>query len=206
MSTPVYIRLKKTIILSSLKSIQLRDIAYISTSSSYKREIEETAIYQLKKEDNNIVIIDGFIVIDHLNRKYKDELDFQIIGPAQMIIRIEEKKKKPSLILFSFVWILLFIGAAMTIINFHYDVSMQEVQQKVHFLITGEKVEHPLWMQIPYSLGLGVGMLLFLNFWFKKRFNDEPSPLEVELFNYQQDINNYLSHYENKLNDQDPLL
>src|SRR5690625_6783496 len=87
----------------------------------------------------------------------------------------------------------------MTIMNFHYDVSMQEVQQKLHYLFTGEQNEFPLWIQIPYSFGLGIGMLLFFNHWFKKRFNEEPSPLEVELFNYQQDLDNYVNHYENKL-------
>lgn len=89
----------------------------------------------------------------------------------------------------------------MTIMNFHYDVSMQEVQQKIHYLLTGKHSKYPLWIQIPYSFGLGVGMLLFFNHWFKKRFNEEPSPLEIELFNYQQDLNQYVMHYENKLDD-----
>src|SRR5699024_4221207 len=87
------------------------------------------------------------------------------------------------------------------IMNFHYDVSMQEVQQKLHFLITGEKTEFPLWIQIPYSIGLGVGMLLFFNHWFNKRFNEEPSSLEIEIYNYQQNLDQYLGHYENKVND-----
>src|SRR5699024_2856818 len=87
-----------------------------------------------------------------------------------------------------FAWILLFIGTAMTIMNFHDDVNMQAVQQKVHFVLTGQETEYPLWIQIPYSLGLGLGMILFLNHWFKKRINEEPSPLEIELFTYQQDL------------------
>jgi len=102
------------------------------------------------------------------------------------------------------VWLILFVGSAMTIINFHYDVSMQEVQQKLHFLITGERNETPLWIQIPYSIGLGVGMLLFFNHWFNKRFNEEPSPLEIEIYNYQQNLDHYLAYYENEVNDTKP--
>src|SRR5699024_8661071 len=100
-----------------------------------------------------------------------------------------------------FVYLVLLLVSELTINNFHYDVSMQDVQQKLHYLITGKKNDFPLWIQVPYSFGLGIGMLLFFNHWFKKRFNDEPSPLEVELFNYQQDLNHYVSHYENELND-----
>ncbi len=50
----------------------------------------------------------------------------------------------------------------MTIMNFHYDVSMQPVQQKLHFILTGVENEYPLWIQIPYSIGLGLGTVLFL--------------------------------------------
>ena len=52
--------------------------------------------------------------------------------------------------------------------------------------------------QIPYSIGLGLGMVLFFNHFFRKRINEEPSPLEVEMFNYQQDIDQYVIIHENK--------
>jgi len=99
------------------------------------------------------------------------------------------------------VWLILFIGAAMTIINFHYDVSMQEVHQKIHFMFTGTYAKYPLFLQIPYSIGLGIGIVLFLNHWFNKRFNEEPSPLELELFQYKNKVNEYIAHHENNLND-----
>ena len=44
---------------------------------------------------------------------------------------------------------------------------------------------------------------LFFNHWFNKRFNEEPSPLEVEIFKYQQDLDNYLNYKENEYNARD---
>ena len=41
-------------------------------------------------------------------------------------------------------------------------------------------------------------MTLFFNHFFKKRINDEPSPLEVEMFNYQQSLDQYVIMNENK--------
>ncbi|WP_099158419.1 stage V sporulation protein AA [Virgibacillus ndiopensis] len=204
MSEIVYLRMKRNVEMIGLQAVQLRHIALISTPSQFKRELEKTTLYRISKEDRNIVIIDSFLVIDHLNSLYPG-IEFQLIGPSQTIIRITKRKKAPSILIVSFVWLLLFIGTAMTIMNFHYDVSMQEVQQKLHYLLTGEQEEYPLWIQIPYSFGLGIGMLLFFNHWFKKRFNEEPSPLEVEIFNYQQDLDQYVSYYENKLNDNKPI-
>lgn len=196
----VYIRFKKSIQVEGLEEIKLKDIALISTKSKHKSTLEKTKIYQITKKDHNIIIIDSFFVIDYLN-KQNENLEFQPIGPGQTIIRVEPSHKQTSIFMVASVWLILFIGTAMTIMNFHYDVSMQEVQQKLHYLLTGKENKFPLWIQIPYSFGLGVGMILFLNHWFKKKINEEPSPLEVELFNYQQDLDKYLSHYENQLND-----
>ncbi|HLR63209.1 MAG TPA: stage V sporulation protein AA [Lentibacillus sp.] len=200
MSEIVYLRMKKSIELPHLKKINLKDIACISTASPLKNELEKTPIYRITKKDLNVVVVDSFLVIDHLNTHYR-KLEFQLVGPSHTIIRIQKHKKSPNIMITAIVWLLLFIGTAMTIINFHYDVSMQEVQQKLHYLLTGEKNQYPLWIQIPYSLGLGFGMLLFFNHWFSKRINEEPSPLEVEIFNYQQNMDQYLAHYENTLND-----
>ncbi|HLQ97516.1 MAG TPA: stage V sporulation protein AA [Candidatus Dormibacteraeota bacterium] len=196
----VYIRFKKSIQVEGLEEIKLKDIALISTNSKHKSALEKTKIYQITEKDHNIIIIDSFFVIDYLN-KQNENLEFQPIGPVQTIIRVEQSQKKTSIFMVACVWLILFIGTAMTIMNFHYDVSMQEVQQKLHYLLTGNENEFPLWIQIPYSFGLGVGMILFLNHWFKKKINEEPSPLEVELFNYQQDLDKYISHYENQLNE-----
>jgi len=195
----IYLKMKKKLILSAKKHIHLKDIAYISANNrEKKRKLENTPIYRITKKDKNTVVIDSFLIIDHLHQMYKDT-EFQLIGPEQTIISIETNRKPPSIVLTACVWIILFIGAAMTIMNFHYDVSMQEVQQKLHFILTGEESEFPLWIQIPYSIGLGLGMILFFNHWFNKRINEEPSPLEVEIFNYQQDLDHYLRHYENKI-------
>jgi len=196
----VYIRMKKNLNVSHLQKIYLKDIAHIATTSFNQKTLENTPIYNITKADRDIVVIDSFLVIEHLNQAY-DNLEFQLIGPTYTVIRVTTNKHQLSVLMATFVWLLLFIGAAMTIMNFHNDVGMQEVQQKLHYLLTGENNKHPLWMQIPYSLGLGLGMLLFFNHWFKKRFNEEPSPLEIELFKYQKDIDHYISYYENKMED-----
>ncbi|GAA0327607.1 stage V sporulation protein AA [Oceanobacillus sp. FSL W7-1293] len=200
MAELVYIRMRKKIVLEAWQELKLKDIAYISTQSNKKELLEDTSIYRLSKKDKNILVIDSFLVIDHLTKEYSD-IEFQLLGPEQTLIQIEPRKKATHPLVLTFVWLLLFVGSAMTIMNFHYDVSMQPVQQKLHFLLTGTENEYPLWIQIPYSLGLGVGTILFFNHWFKKRFNEEPSPLEVEIFNYQQDLQQYINTMENELND-----
>ena len=194
----VYLRLKNKIEAKLHQTVKLGDIALVSADEDTRQKLIHTELYEIKKEDRNIVIIDVFRVIHQLSQRYEN-LEFQQVGPNQTIIRIQKPKKSSSILFVAFIWLLLFIGAAMAIMNFHYDVSMEEVQQRLHYLMTGEEVEHPFWIQIPYSIGLGVGMILFFNHLFKKRINEEPSPLEVEMFKYQQDLDQYVILHENKL-------
>jgi stage V sporulation protein AA len=197
----VYLRMKKNLEIRNPMEVLLEDVAFLSChSQTIKNELEKIRIYRITEEDKEIVIIDSFLIIKHLTENYPN-LEIQLIGPEQTIIRVNKYRKSPNIFIVALVWLLLFIGTAMTIINFHYDVSMQAVQQKLHFLLTGEENEYPLWIQVPYSLGLGVGMILFFNHWFKKRFNEEPSPLEVEIYKYQKSLDDYVNFHENKLND-----
>lgn len=202
MTDIIYIRMKHKIQVKEHSMILLRDIAQISTQVKEKDFIYDTPLYEVKVTDNKIVMIDSFMVIEHLNKQFKT-YEFELIGANETIVEIEQSAKKRHIGLVAFIWVLLFIGTAMTIINFHYDVSMQEVQQQIHYIFSGEKEEFPLFIQIPYSLGLGIGMVVFLNRWFKKKINEEPSPLEIELFNYQKDLDSYISYYENPLNNED---
>lgn len=196
----IYLRMKKHYQTTDKKKIKLRDIAHISGDETIVATLKQIVIYEIVKEDLQVCVIEGFTVIQKLQASFP-KLDLQLLGPNQTIIHITKKGKLPRVTFVLLVWFLLFVGSAMTIMNFHYDVSMQSVQQRLHYLFTGEEEKYPLWMQIPYSLGLGLGMILFFNHIFKKRFNEEPSPLEIEIYKYQQDIDQYVSHYENKLND-----
>ena len=176
--------------------ILLEDIAKIIGTKETIASLRGLLIYEVKKSDRNIIVIDLSTIIERIAKNHS--IDIQAIGPSQTIIEVVSKQRGNNTIIFVIVWLLLFIGSALTIMNFHEDVSMPAVHQKVYKLITGNEIERPLILQIPYSFGLGLGMILFFNHFFKKRFNDEPSPLEVEMFNYQQDLDRYVMMTENK--------
>lgn len=202
--TTVYIRMKKSIVVEQDAILKLKDIAYITTSSTERNAMDNLPLYHVTKKDEQYVVMDSFYVIRFV-QEYFPTIAIEIIGGNETVVQIKEPKRRAPILFVGFVWLIFFVGTAMTIMNFHYDVSMQEVQQKIHYIFTGNDSQHPLIIQIPYSIGLGIGMILFLNHWFKKRFNEEPSPLELELFQYKQDVHEYIAYYENELNDDDPI-
>lgn len=193
----IYIRMRNRVKTNPEDVIMLKDVAQIIAPETDMAKLENTVIHRISDKDRNIVVIDVMKVISQIAAKFPD-MEVQTVGPAQTIIEVITKKKGVSLPLFLLIWFLLFFGSAMAIMNFHDDVSMRSVQEKIYTIITGRKVAKPWLFQIPYSIGLGLGMIIFFNHVFKKRINDEPSPLEVEMFNYQMDLDNYLVIHENK--------
>ncbi len=193
----IYVRMRNRVYVKLNQEVKVKDVVKVIGPEDIVRKLEDITLLEVKKEDKNIIIIDLVQVIQEIGRM-DGELEVQTFGPAQTIVEVVYEKRKFSFLFFIGVWMLLFIGTGITIMNYHVDVSMQEVHQKLFKLITGREDKSPLLIQIPYSFGLGLGMVLFFNHFFKKRFNEEPSPLEVEMFNYQQDLDQYVIMNENK--------
>ncbi|MCM3571735.1 MULTISPECIES: stage V sporulation protein AA [Mesobacillus] len=196
MEKTIYIRMRNRVQVKPEQSLLLKDIAQIIASEDIFQELASLQVKKIMPKDH-IHIIDVMKIIRFIAGIYPDH-EIQTVGPPQTIIEVIYKKKGMSIPFFILVWFLLFFGAALTIMNFHEDVSMQSVHQRLYFIMTGKEVAKPLLFQIPYSIGIGLGMILFFNHVFKKRLNEEPSPLEVEMFNYQQSLDQYVILHENK--------
>lgn len=198
MEKTVFVKLRHRVQVKPEAVVTIGDVAQIIANDlNIAEQLKAVPLYKIQPSDKNIVIIDVMKVVRAMTER-DDALDVQVIGPAQTIVEVVEQKRRFSTAYFLLIWLLLFVGSAMAIMNFHEDVSMQEVHQHLYEMITGKKIEKPLLLQIPYSLGLGIGMILFFNHVFRKRINEEPSPLEVEMFNYQQSLDQYVILYENK--------
>jgi stage V sporulation protein AA len=193
----IYIRMRNRVQAHLHDKIRLDVIAQIIAPEAILPNLQKLIIHEVTEKDKSIVVIDVMKVISQISQQSLDA-DIQTIGPAQTIIEVLFKEKGVKLPFFLLIWFLLFFGSAMAIMNFHDDVSMKSVQEKIYTVITGDEKAKPLLFQIPYSIGLGLGMILFFNHVFQKRINEEPSPLEVEIFNYQQDLDNYVVIHENK--------
>jgi stage V sporulation protein AA len=199
----IYIRLRNRFYTQVDETITIGKLAQVIAPNQLKDQICRLPQYTITKEDSSYVVIDAMDVIDTIHTHFP-HVDIQTVGPSQTVLEVKSKKRKVRPLFISLVWILLFIGAALTIMNFHEDVAMGDVHQKIYQLITGEKKEKPLIIQIPYSLGVGIGMVLFFNHLFKKKFNEEPSPLEVEIFKYQQDLDQFIVIQEKRKRETKP--
>jgi len=169
----------------------LGQVAQIIAEPECEEKLKKLPLYRPQPGDGNLVLIDMMRIVREVKKRFPD-MQIEHFGEPHTLVEIASSDKKPNIAVIAAVWFLLFIGSGMAIMNFHADVSMLEVHRRIYELITGERAAHPLLLQIPYSVGIGAGMILFFNHLFKKKINEEPSPLEVEMFMYQENIHQYV--------------
>jgi stage V sporulation protein AA len=196
-STPpptLYLRLRKRVRHTKQHPILLMHVAQLIVDPHLEHHLMRLQVYEPKDYDGTFVLVDMLRVVSAIKQQFP-ELVIEYFGEPHTLVDLVDDRtgeRRPNLMLFLAMCLLLFIGSGLAIMNFHEDVSMPEVHRRIYELVTGTTTERPYLLQIPYSIGLGLGMVLFFNQWFKKKFSEEPSPLEVELYMYQESMNQYM--------------
>lgn len=188
--------------MDSEQQLTLQDVCQLIVPPSYEW-LKQLPLPKVTICNGNYHVIDALEIVQLLYEK-ASELEVQQIGPAQTLVELKLKPRIPKSLMVIFVWLTLFIGSGLTIMNFHTDVSMKEVHERIYYLLTGVKVAYPLWLQVAYSFGIGLGMILFFNHVFKRRINEEPSPMELEMFLYQDSVDQYVIDREKQKQNQEP--
>ena len=143
---------------------------------------------QGKKEQRYVLSVLKIIACIH--EKYP-QVEVQNLGETDIIITYE-KQQTPS-----YVWhickvvvvaAIIFFGSAFSIMAFNNDVGGTELFGQIYELVMGRKSDGFTVLEITYSIGLTLGILLFFNHFGKKRFTVDPTPMEVQMRLYENDI------------------
>lgn len=141
-----------------------------------------------KKEQRFVISILKIIACIH--EQYPN-LDIQNLGETDIIITYENQKTPGKLfhiLKTAFVIVLTFCGAAFSIMAFNNDISVTKLFSQIYEAMTGVKSSGFTILEISYSVGIAVGILMFFNHFGKKRFTVDPTPLEVQMRLYENDI------------------
>lgn len=133
-------------------------------------------------------------VIECIHKEFP-ALEINNLGETDFIITFaknEQPSEVMSWIKTIFVCVLSFFGAAFSIMTFNNDVDVTKIFAQVYELFTGQSSDGFTILEISYSLGIGVGIIVFFNHFAGKKLTDDPTPLEVQMRTYEDDINNTL--------------
>lgn len=97
-----------------------------------------------------------------------------------------------------FVCIVTFFGAMFSIMTFQTDVDIPGLFQNIYFWLTGTESSGFTILEISYAVGIGTGSLFFFNHFGKWKLNQEPTPIEVEMAGYEDQVKQTIQKMEEK--------
>ena len=174
------------------RRVFLKDIAQISCSN---KEIEARVKTMLFPEavgrEPGRYVKSVMEVIACIQKEFPS-LEINNIGVPDFIITYEKQKQPADAVSWlktAAVCVLCFFGASFSIMTFNYDVSITELFGQVYELFTGQTSDGFTVLELSYSLGLGLGIIVFFNHFAGKKLTADPTPLEVQMRTYENDVN-----------------
>ena len=196
----LYIKLNKDVEVTAA-DVFLKDLgSFYCKDDTIVRKCKALKICTFK-QDQTRKVISVMKIIEMITAVYP-EIEIINIGETDIIIEHVKQEKKgryrklPKII---FVSLISFFGTAFTIMAFHNDIQIQELFSKVHEMITGYPSNGYTILEISYSIGLCVGIIVFFNHIGGKRITSDPTPIEVEMRIYEEDVNKTLIENADRL-------
>ncbi len=183
------------------KDVFLKDVADVYCSDpAVQNKCRAMKVMSVRQDKEQSFVENALDVICKL-----ESLDPQIqvnnVGKVEFIINYKPPKAPRPLWQWMktiFICIISFCGAAFAIMTFNNDVNVQDVFKEVHLLITGMESDGFTILEAAYSVGLAMGILLFFNHFARWKLSTDPTPLEVEMRLYEDNISKTVIQNESR--------
>ena len=194
MSEILYIQTEKNVEVQS-PEIYLQDVAKLTCNDSKVLNRNKVRkVFSVPNGTPGRYVISAVDLI-HAVAKEEPNVDVTHIGEANLVVTYEKAKHQQkwySWLKTLLVCALTFFGGAFSIMTFNTDVDTANLFSKIYTQFTGEIAAGPTILEFTYSLGIGIGVIFFFNHFGKGKLTQDPTPVEVQMRLYEDDVNKTL--------------
>ena len=181
-------------VLVKQKRVLLADVASIyGTKPAIRQKIAALELYRFSKEEKEKKVFSVMKAVEIIGTAYP-EIGVNTLGEPDFIVEYKPEKQSSIAKLLEwcktvFVALAVFFGSAFTIVTFNKDSGIEEIFPMIYRLTEGAERNGPGELEIAYSLGLPLGIILFFNHFLRKKIDSDPTPLQVQMRQYEKDVN-----------------
>lgn len=168
------------------------------TNVGMVRKIKQKKLYTFSDQTNQPrrkKQVEVFSILKVIQLIHEDYPTAQVVSLGEQDFVIEyaagaETPKWLENLKILLICVVIFFGAAFTIMAFNNDVSVVEVFEKFYKQVMGVDKPQVTELEIFYCIGLAVGIMVFFNHFGRKKITSDPTPIQVEMRKYEQDMDN----------------
>lgn len=200
MSEILYIQTEKNVEVQS-PEIYLQDVAKLTCKDSKVLNRNKVRkVFSIPNGEPGRYVVSAVDLV-HAIAKEEPNVDITHIGEANLVVTYEKAKHQQkwySWLKTLLVCVLTFFGGAFSIMTFNTDVDTANLFSKIYTQFTGEIVTGPTILEFTYSVGIGIGVVFFFNHFGKGKLTQDPTPVEVQMRLYEDDVNKTLIADKNR--------
>lgn len=176
--------------------VLLSDIAKIECErQDILRKVKNLLVYNFETpqkdgKQHNTVSVSILKVIELIHQVHPGCLVLNE-GETDFVIEYQKLPKKHEWldkVKTVFLCIVVFFGSAFSINAFNNDVSIKKIFNQFYYQVLGTMPDGISELEVCYCIGLAVGITIFFNHVGPKKITHDPTPLQVEMRKYENDI------------------
>lgn len=191
MDNTIYLNVEQSAAIDRKKAY-IKDVAEVfCQDKKIKSHIENIVFMEFHSEKADKKVYSTCYLIEQILLRHSD-CQVENLGEAEFIVYYQPKDSNAKLkdtIKIILVSILAFFGAAFSIMTFNTDVTTPELFDDIYEMFTGVEPDGPGILQAAYSIGLFLGVILFFNHGGRYKLTNDPTPLQVQMRQYEQSVN-----------------
>lgn len=194
MSDTLYLQLDQNIQVRH-PHVCLQDIAKLScTSPKILNRLRVLPVIRLDAAKPGRYVLSAMDLVELIQKK-EPALTITHLGEPDFILTYTPASSgrllfhwcKTALVCFA-----AFFGAGFSIMTFNADADVGRLFKQIYLQVTGLPSSGFTALEIFYSIGLGLGVLFFFNHFSRIRISSDPSPMQVQMRVYEDQINRTL--------------
>lgn len=154
--------------------------------------IKKIKVYEFAPSQKKQMVVFSVLKLVELIHRQMPSLEVILLGDEDFIIEYKGKateKKAIEMVKLVAICIITFFGAAFTIMAFHNDISINGVFERFYHQMMGVQKPMVTELEVCYSIGIMLGIVIFFNHIGRKNITPDPTPIQVELRKYENDMN-----------------
>lgn len=191
----IYLKIEQNVVVKE-PSVTLKDVAKITcTNRPLINKMKQIKIYTFhtpanqSKKKMQTEVFSVLKIIELIGQEFPN-VEIQNIGEKDFVLEYQPKVE-PKWLLYlktAILCVLIFFGSAFTIMTFNNDVGVGEVFADFYMQVMGSESNGFTVLEVCYSIGLFLGIMVFFNHVGHKKITHDPTPIQVEMRTYEKDV------------------
>lgn len=190
----VYLKCERNVEVKS-QDVFMSDVGTIRCSDDVlSAKIKALKVHHFATDGPRRCVISTLKLVELMENECRD-ISVQIVSEPDVLVEwvnVNKHKGWQQWLRAALVCFISFFGTAFTIMAYHNDVGINEVFTLLYTMVMNREPQGLNILEVSYSIGLAAGIILFFNHVGGRRLTKDPTPIEVSIRNYEEDVDKAL--------------